>query len=191
MPRSTSAYLLILGIFNRSSRIASFAFYDPFYPAEIFLHAPKTTSRKDSCLGTRDRFSQISGSNLGPYQQKEKKCNRQPALFLARVRNLRLEEEAALSDPEILALWNELIVFHERFHGRNDHLCALVDANLGLLFAGKLNSTFSVFGWLHRKLEWRNVKLAEENDRKSLTLHKENKEVYLALLGSYEKRGNG
>jgi tetratricopeptide (TPR) repeat protein len=33
------------------------------------------------------------------------------------------------------------------------------------------------------------VKLAEENDRKSLTLHKENKEVYLALLDLYEKTG--
>jgi hypothetical protein len=75
----------------------------------------------------------------------KKKKNAIDNLHFARVRNLRLEEEAALSDHEILALWNELIVFHERFHGRNDHLCALVYANLGLLFAGEKRTVLSLF----------------------------------------------
>ena len=124
------------------------------------------------------------------YILKKRRNNDVANLLYTRSRNLFFETDQGFSDPDLLRLWEEFLICHERVAGESRRLRALVYAHLGDLFGETLCDDDPFESWFDRrkmKGRTRNFRLAEEAYEKSLALYPTDKEIHLKLLALYEK----
>jgi len=124
------------------------------------------------------------------YILKKRRNNDVANLLYARSRNLFFETDQGFSDPDLLRMWEEFLICHQRVAGESSRLRALVYAHLGDLFGNTLGDDDACESWFDRRRKkgtTRNFRLAEEAYEKSLALYPTDKEIHLKLLALYEQ----
>lgn len=96
-------------------------------------------------------------------------------------------------DNECAQLWENFLKAYAKVFGNNTSLESLVYFHLGSMFATEKLQEPPLFPWLpvdKNRNSLRNAHLAEHYFNKSLSMDKNNKDAYLALLKVYEKTQN-
>ncbi|HAJ26250.1 MAG TPA: hypothetical protein DCG53_03230, partial [Syntrophus sp. (in: bacteria)] len=151
-------------------------------------------------LRTLSKFYFQSFFHLSPQQKdkyfqdlhyilKKRPNNAVANLLYARSRNLIFESYQGFSDHDLLKIWEEFLICHQRVAGESSRLRSLVYAHLGDLFAreGGDNPFELCIERRKNKGNARSFRLAEEAYEKSLAIYPEDKDIHLKLLGLYEK----
>jgi tetratricopeptide (TPR) repeat protein len=115
------------------------------------------------------------------------------ALLSTRATVLFLERSPFLPDDELVKLWERFLFAHGLSAGENNRLRALVYAHMGDMFAEELDGEPQAL-WCGRrngrKIDLRNIDLAQEAYEKSLALAQDDRDVHLKLMKLYEKSGD-
>lgn len=123
------------------------------------------------------------------YLLKKRQNNDIANLLYTRSRNLFWETCNVCSDQDLLRIWEEFLICHQRVAGESSRLRALVYAHLGDIFAREGDDD-PYEAWFNRKKKQdttRNFRLAEEAYEKSLAIYQADKDIHLKLLGLYER----
>jgi len=169
----------------------------------VFRMLSDFPTNEPGLLRTLSRFYFQAVFHIGPnltdkyfrelhYILKKRPNNDVANLLYARSRNLLFEGYRGFSNHDLMQMWEEFLICHQRVAGENSRLRALVYAHLGDLFARESDDDPWASSWYDRrkkKGKTRNFHLAEEAYEKSLAIYQEDKDIHLKLLGLYEKGG--